>query len=454
MRILISGASGLIGKNFIRRALREGHDLKALVRNPESFKMLPENKIFKWTHEVLVPNEACLDVDAVIHLSGENIADKPWSKEQKKRLVESRIIGTRNLVSSLAKLPSEKRPKVLISGSAIGFYGYEQPGILDEQTKSGSDFLAQLCREWEQEALAAEKLGIRVVLLRTGIVLSREGGALTKMPPLQISDGKSWMSWIHIQDVVRAVLFALQDNSLSGAVNCVAPNPVQNKEFVKQLAQVKGISSFGFVPKPFLNLALGELSKAITSSLKVSPKALLEKEFVFQYPDLHSALKAEFKDTGLFDSFLFKDQFVPLKPEEIFRFFCRAENLEALTPPWLNFKIVSKSSEEINKGTVIDYKLKIHGLPVYWKTLIVDWQKNSFFIDEQKKGPYSKWHHLHTFEQVPGGCLLRDEVTYRVPVAIIGKMLLGGWISKDVSQIFNYRQEKIQALLKSGDLQC
>lgn len=452
MRLLLSGGSGLIGKNLIRLALKEGYQVNAIVRDPEHFKMLPENQIFKWTHQEDVPLEAFKDVGAIVHLSGENIAGKRWSKEQKARLINSRIIGTRNLVKALSKIPSEKRPKVLISGSAIGYYGYERDEELNEKSKSGQDFLANLCRDWENEALAAEKLGIRVVLLRTGIVLSREGGALSKMPPIQVLDGKAWMSWIHIQDMVRAILFALNNESLSGPINCVSTNPVQNKEFVQGLAQAKGIPTFGFIPKVVLSLALGELSNAVTSSLRVQPNLLLTAGFKFQFPRLKEALDYEFKGTNFFDAFLFKDQFVPLKPEEIFHFFSRAENLETLTPPWLNFKIVSKSNNEIEKGSLIDYKLKIHGVPVKWKTLIAEWKKNDFFIDEQLKGPYSKWHHLHTFEPVPGGTLLRDEVTYRVPFAILGNLFIGSWISRDVGQIFKFRQEKIQNLIKAGEL--
>ena len=450
MRILVTGASGLIGKNFIRYALRYGHEVYALVRNPQKFQMLPEDQVFRWNHGDLPPQEAFNGVDAVVHLSGENIAEKSWSKDQKKRITESRLIGTRNIVFALSQLPSNKRPKVLLSGSAIGIYGYSQNGILDENTAPGNDFLANLCSDWEKEAKQAEALGIRVVLARTGIVLSKEGGALSKMSPIQISDGSSWMSWIHIEDMVRAMMHTLKNDSVRGAVNFVAPNPVQNKEFTKELAKVKKIPTFGFVPKSFLDVSLGEVSNVIASSIRIKPKNLLDTGFQFIYSNLQSALEKELLGSHLLDRYLFKDQFVPLKVEEIFHFFSRAENLEILTPPWLNFKIVSKSSEEVRPGTLIEYKLKVHGIPVRWQTLIKDWKKDEFFVDEQLKGPYSKWHHLHTFEKVQGGCLLRDEVTYRVPGSVFGNLLLSKWIEKDVNQIFDYRQKCIRELLQSG----
>jgi len=452
MRILVTGASGLIGKNFIRHSLRLGHDVRALVRSPQNFKMLPEKNIFKWSHENHPPEEAFEFVDAIVHLAGESIAGKSWSNQQKKIIVESRLLGTRNLVEVLSRLPLNKRPKVLLSGSAVGYYGYQREEVLDESASAGQDFLAKLCVDWEQEALKAKKLGLRVVLARTGLVLSKEGGALAEMPPVQISNGKNWMSWIHIEDMVRIIDFAIENENISEAINCVAPKPVQNKDFVKILAHVRRIPFVGRVPRVFLDIALGEMAQVVVSSLRVKAKALETAGFKFLHPDLSLALEHELRGCGPLDSVLFKDQFVPLKPEEVFPFFSRAENLETLTPPWLNFKIVAKSKEQIKKGSLIDYKLNIHGVPVRWRTLISAWKKNELFIDEQLKGPYTKWHHVHTFDTVLGGCLLRDEITYRAPGFIFGKLLLSKWISSDVNKIFSYRQEQIQKLLLSGQL--
>lgn len=452
MRILVSGASGLVGKNFIRHMLRQGHEICALVRHPEAFKLLPEKNVFKWNHQELPPESAFENIDAIFHLAGENIAEKPWSLEQKKLIVESRLLGTENLVAAMGRLPAGKRPKVLVSSSAIGIYGYVREESIDEKSTAGSDFLAQLCTDWEREALLAESLGIRVVLARTGIVLSKEGGALAKMPPVQISSGKNWMSWIHIKDMVRIIEFALKQDSLRGAINCVAPSPVQSKQFVKELAKIQGVPFVPRIPRIFLDLALGEVAQVVLSSLNVQPKVLLDSGFHFLYPQVDLALQEELAQLQPLDSCLFKDQFVSLKPEEVFPFFSRAENLEILTPPWLNFKITSKSTEEISKGSLIKYKLKIHGIPVSWKTLISEWKENELFVDEQLKGPYSKWHHVHAFEPVPGGCLLRDEITYRVPGLIFGKLFLSKWISSDINTIFTYRQKRIEELLKSGKL--
>ena len=451
MRILITGASGLIGKNFILHALRNGHQVRALVRTPEHFRVLPGKDVFAWRHDSVPDAKAFEDVQAIIHLAGEGIADRRWTKARKKALVESRVLGTRNLVQAIERVPADKRPAVLISGSAIGYYGIQRDQPVDEAAEPGTDFLANLCGQWEQEAKRAETLGLRVVLARTGIVLSRQGGALAKMPPIRISDGYSWMSWIHIDDMARALLYAAQTDGLRGPVNFVSPKPVQNREMIQALCLAYGVPNLGFAPRAALALALGELSQALLASVQVKPKALLSNGFNFQHTSLEETIRQELQGQHFLDRLYCKEQFVPLPPERIFPFFSRAENLESLTPPWLNFHIVGKSSEEIRVGTLIDYKLNLHGVPVRWQTRISEWQPNEFFVDEQLKGPYAKWQHRHIFESVEGGCILRDQITYRIPGSIFGGALLSAWISRDVEQIFTYRQKRIQELVDSNE---
>jgi uncharacterized protein (TIGR01777 family) len=452
MRILITGASGLLGKNLIRSSLAAGHEVVALVRNPADLVMLPMENVFSWQELESAPAKVFGGVEAVVHLAGENIADRRWSHKRKQALRNSRILTTRTLVSALKSLPAEQRPATLISGSAIGYYGYEREEILTEGAAPGKDFLAQLCREWEQEAQPAEALGIRVVYARTGIVLSREGGALPQMPPIQVSHGRNVLSWIHVEDWVRAIHFVLRERKVQGPVNFVAPGPVQNRDFVRELAKVFGIPTFGFVPKLLLQVILGELAQAILSSQRVAPTVLQDCGFHFEFPDLASALKRELGGRSVLDQFFIRDQFVARAPAEVFPFFTKAENLETLTPPWLNFRIIRKSTPEIQQGTLIDYRLKIHGVPVGWRTLISQWHPGKNFVDEQLRGPYSKWHHLHTFTSVTGGVLLGDEVTYRVPGWLPGKLLLSRWIRGDITQIFAYRQKRILELEATSHL--
>lgn len=452
MRFLITGATGLIGRNLIRRLLHDQHEVIALTRHPHRFKMLPPQNLFSWNDEQEPPLAALEGVDVVINLAGEGIADERWTAERKRRLKQSRIMGTHHIVSALQRMTKTNRPKILISGSAIGFYGDRREEALTEKSTRGSGFLADLCFNWEAEALKAESLDMRVVLLRTGVVLSKEGGALAKMPPVVIGNGQDWLSWIHIEDVVRFILFAAEKD-ISGPFNLVAPKPVRNKKFIQTLAKARKYPTSLYTPKVFPQLALGDMSEAVLSSLDVLPSHALEAGFKFTHPDLAHAMEDLFKSDSYLDRYVFKDQFVPLAPNSIFKFFSQAENLEALNPPWLNFKILKKSSSELEKGSMIDYQLKIRGAPMRWRTLISDWEPGVRFADEQLHGPYKRWHHVHSFVPVPGGTLLRDEITYRLPGGFLGNMVLKNWVNKDVGSIFQFRQEKIAELVESGQLQ-
>jgi ligand-binding SRPBCC domain-containing protein len=183
----------------------------------------------------------------------------------------------------------------------------------------------------------------------------------------------------------------------------------------------------------------------------VQPLKALQLGFRFRFENLREALEDLLGPVKFTDNFLLSRQFIPLPRETVFSFFSKAENLEILTPPWLKFKIMNQSTPEIRKGTLINYKLRIHGAPVRWRTLIGEWKPNESFVDTQLKGPYKKWYHVHRFENVPGGTLITDDVTYEIPGWIFGKLILP-WIKRGVSTIFAYRQEMIQKLVAKGQL--
>ncbi len=450
MRILVTGATGLIGRNLIYRLLIHGHEVLALARSPQRLTELPEQNIYSWSDDKTPPPEALSDCDAVIHLAGEGIVDKRWTNERKKRLRDSRIFGTTNLISAIANLPEPKRPKVLISGSAIGIYG-SSTETKTEDSKPGKGFLADLCVEWENEALKANTLGVRTVLLRTGLVLSNQGGLLKKSAPVVLGSGNQWMSWVHIEDMISFIEFGLRNPKLSGAYNIVAPNPVTNREFSKLLSRSMGLPVLGKAPTSLLKLVLGEASEAVLADQKVIPKKTISTGFRFKYENLESALSDLIGRKSILDNAFRARQFIPLAKDKVFPFFAKAENLETLTPPWLNFHIYKKSTPEIQKGSLIDYKLKIHGVTVKWKTLISEWVPGFKFVDDQLKGPYKKWHHVHTFDSVNGGTLISDEVTFQPPGHIFGKLLLP-IIRRDVNEIFKFRQEKIRELERKGEI--
>lgn len=289
-RFLVTGGSGLIGQALILRLLQEGHSVKALARTPKKLTFLPQEQVFRWTHQEEPSLQALQDVDVIIHLAGEGIADCRWSQQRKKNLYDSRVLGTQNLVRALNQMPQDdRRPKVFISGSAIGIYGSQGHQELVETSSAGSDFLAQLCVRWEQEALGAKEC--RVVLLRTSMVLDRRGGALAKMPPAILGRGQAWMSWIHLQDIVELLLWMASTDSVSGAYNAASPEPVQNKNFMKALAKVKGLPLPLWTPEWVLKLVLGEMSSVVLASQRVRPQKALEQGFKFKYPRLEEALQ-------------------------------------------------------------------------------------------------------------------------------------------------------------------
>lgn len=297
MRILISGSTGLIGRRLVEELQREGHAVVRLVRRSSP---APEDKVV-WSPETGRIESGSLDgLDAVIHLAGEGIASGRWTSERKKRIRDSRVVGTRHLAEALAKLPSP--PRVLVSSSAIGYYGDRGDVLLDESQPPGADFLAEVCQAWEAAAQPAALAGIRVAQLRTGLVLDGKGGALAriKIPFLlgvggRLGDGRQYMSWISLDDVVGAFLHILKTPSLSGPVNGVAPSPVTNAEFTASLGRSLHRPTIFPLPKFAGRLLMGEMAEALLfSSQRVTPQRLLASGYRFRHPDLDSALRAAF----------------------------------------------------------------------------------------------------------------------------------------------------------------
>lgn len=297
MKILITGATGLIGSRLCQLLTDEGHAVIALSRSPKRAEGLAAREIHAWEPEAgPPPAQALIGVEAVVHLAGEPIAAQRWSDEQKKRIRNSRIISTRNLVNALRS--AEVKPRVLVSSSAIGFYGDRGDEPLIESSPSGSGFMSEVCASWEDEAKRAGHFGVRVVLVRTGVVLSGEGGALKKMlPPFKLGvggplgSGKQWFPWIHIEDIVGIFHSAILSSSMIGVVNGTAPEPVTNSEFTKQLGRVLHRPTFLPVPEFALRALMGEMADVLLGSQRVIPKAMLDAGYKFQYPLLAPALE-------------------------------------------------------------------------------------------------------------------------------------------------------------------
>jgi ligand-binding SRPBCC domain-containing protein len=263
----------------------------------------------------------------------------------------------------------------------------------------------------------------------------------------RLSSGNQWMSWIDIRDLVSIYLRAIEDTTFQGAYNAVAPEPVTNHIFTTNLAKHLKVSVLFPVPKFALDLAMGEMARILLSSQRIKPDRLESQEFRFQFRELDHAFKdlfawKESRHDRLFQS----SQWVPQPRKVVFPFFSEIKNLEILTPDFLNFHVLKKSTEQIQSGTEIDYRLNIHGVAVKWRSKILDWHPGSQFRDIQLKGPYKKWDHTHTFEDLAEGTLLKDKVIYRMPLGVFGDNLLSPIITKDIKSIFGFRKEKIRTL--------
>ncbi len=295
MQVTLTGGTGFIGRALARRLLEQGHALHLLARRPPEQAGL-RAAFSVWHAEAGEPPLESLErAEAVVHLAGEPVAQR-WSEAAKERIRTSRVEGTRRLVGALARL--ERPPGVLISASAIGIYGSRGDEWLTETSPPGGGFLAEVVRQWEREAQAAEALGVRVVRLRIGVVLSREGGALARMLPAfraglggRLGSGSQWMSWIHLEDLLELILFALRAPQLRGPVNAVAPNPVTNAEFTRALAAALRRPAIWRVPGFLLRALLGEMASVLLDSQRVRSEAARAAGFCFRRPELAEALR-------------------------------------------------------------------------------------------------------------------------------------------------------------------
>lgn len=294
MRVAITGSHGLIGTALIERLRAEQHDVVRLVRRAA----VDANEV-TWDPDAGTIDAAALEgVDAAVHLAGEGVADKRWSPAQKQRILDSRVRGTETLAGALASL--NRKPAVLVSGSAIGYYGERGDEVLTESATKGGGFLSDVVVAWEGATRAASDAGIRVVNIRTGIVLAKKGGALKRQLPLfklgvggKLASGRQWSSWISIDDEVGAILHALTTETLHGPVNLTAPNPVTNRDFTRALGRAVHRPAFLPVPGFALNIVLGgELAGDILASARVMPEKLLQSGYQFIHPTIDEAFDA------------------------------------------------------------------------------------------------------------------------------------------------------------------
>lgn len=303
MKVTITGATGLIGTRVISELKERGDEVTVLSRDPARAREALGVEGVRWDPmEGPAPAEALAGRDAVVHLAGEPV-DQRWNAESKRRIDASRETGTRNLVEGLRA--AEPRPGVLVSASAVGYYGPHGDELIDESTPPSEDFLGKVTQHWEAEARAAEELGMRVVLMRTGIVLDGEGGALKSMlPPFKlgvggpIAGGRHYIPWIHAADVAGMYLAALDEEGWSGPVNVTAPEPVTNKAFSKALGRALHRPAVAPVPTLALKALYGEMSEILVTGMRAVPVRAQQLGYPFRHPDLDEALRSALDGGG------------------------------------------------------------------------------------------------------------------------------------------------------------
>ena len=299
MRIIITGGTGLIGRPLCAALAADGHDVTVLTRNPDKIKDMPAGvKLAAWDGQTAQGWGQLVDgADAVVNLAGENLSGGRWTKEVKQKIRQSRTQAGKAVMEAISA--AAVKPKVLVQSSAVGYYGTatgDKP--VTEADPAGNDFLAKVCFDWEHSTAAASRLGVRRPVLRTGVVLANEGGAFPKLLlPFKLfaggplGSGKQWLPWIHLEDEVRAIQFALTNEEADGPLNLAAPNPATNSEIAKKLGEIMGRPSFVPAPGFALQAVLGEMSVLVLEGQRAVPAKLQALGFQFKYPTLEPALR-------------------------------------------------------------------------------------------------------------------------------------------------------------------
>lgn len=471
MRILVTGVTGLVGRALALRLARDGHEVMGWVRDVDAARAVLGGGV------TLVPTsggDAALDeaigrADAVVNLAGAPVARR-WTKSHVRALEDSRVGVTGRLVEAMRR--AKRRPSVLVSASAVGYYGDRGEETLTEDASPGTDFLARLCVRWEDAAREAEALGVRVVLLRIGIVLDGEGGVIAAMRPAfalglgaTLGAGDQRVPFIHRCDLVELVVAALGSRRYVGPINAVAPTPTTNRALTRALGRALGRPAGLRVPAFALRLGLGRAADVVLHGRAAVPRRALELGFRFRFPDLDEAVRdvvdggrsgvtlGPARDRDLPGGeyvarrrprYLLEQRTLIAAPRsEVFDFFRRAENLGPMTPPTLAFEILTPSPIEMHEGREIAYRIRLGPAPMRWLTRIGAWEPDARFVDLQLRGPYRAWYHEHRFEARGDATLMIDRVWYAPPLGPLGRIAQVFMVGPMLRRIFGHRRVAI-----------
>ena len=464
MRIFVTGATGFVGRALIPLLQRAGHDVIVWTRSASRARgVLGADVDVHASNQPFASLVSLLSrCDAVVNLAGEPIIAGRWTPARRAAIEASRVERTDDLVRAIAA--ASPRPRVLVSASAVGYYGDRGSELLTERSSPGRDYLAEVCRRWEAAANAAESHGVRVVCLRIGVVLGRDGGALARMlPPFlvgaggPIGTGRQYFPWIHLRDLVRVIATAIADGRYRGAINAVSPEPVTNRDFASALGRVLRRPSLVPVPALVLRVVFGEAAIVLLASQRVRPETLSALGFEYEFPALDAALDACVNgiavtigpadanaEPGRRARYVLRAESIVDAPlDDAFAFFSKAENLGLLTPSAMRFAI-DGAAPPIHEGAEIRYRLRVGPIPIAWTTRIVRWEPGRRFVDRQESGPYAFWWHEHAFRAEADRTRMEDRVYYTPPFGILGRLANRLFIVPSLRRIFQYRGDVIR----------
>jgi uncharacterized protein len=469
----MTGATGFVGRALSLRLLGLGHQLIAWVRDEARARDLlgPDVELASANSQI---GRQVARADAVINLAGEPIFDGRWTNSRKRAIRDSRLKLTREIANAIAQSTGD--PKVLISASAVGYYGDRGDENVNDDTPAGTGFLATLCRDWESAALEAETSGTRVFIPRIGIVLGAGGGALLKMVlPFRfgaggpIGTGRQYIPWIHIDDLVGIIVAALTDERLHGPLLATAPNPVTSREFATAIGATLRRPSLLPVPGFALRIVLGEAASALQTGQRVFPQRLEQVGFEWRYRHIEAALADILNDndpeitafdetaskpppgcgskylaSGKPTSVLSQRTLVYAPIEKVFQFFFKPQNLGVMMPSSMQFRILSEVPDEMREGLQIEYAIKLGPLRLRWRTRIKEWQPPGLFAYSQESGPYRCWWHQHRFQPDGDRTLMEDRVYYAPPLGLAGTLINSVFVAPALRRIFSYRKQAMR----------
>ncbi|MDB2447265.1 TIGR01777 family oxidoreductase [bacterium] len=449
-KILLLGGTGFIGNRVGLHLVSLGYEIVVLTREIKTNGELsfPCTQIY-WDYQSPIQDSVGSDYKAAINLAGETVAKGRWDKKKKSAILNSRIKAT----TFATQFSNSKKIPKLIQASAVGYYGDTGNDSVEETSVPGTDFLADVCQAWEKP-LEHLNESTKSTVMRFGLVLGLEGGAFLEMllpysmgVGAKLGAGKNYCPWIHVDDVSKFIEKSLDSTSYEGVFNLVAPELITYERLHNELTKRLGGFSFARVPASLIKLMLGEKSSLFTTNQKVSSKNLSKAGFDFNYKSIDEALNSLIGENSKGLYFIKSTQWVQSDLASTWDFFLKGDSLHKITPPNIKLESQSKSTNEIEKGTLINYRLKIRGFPLNWKTLIEDLIPLKSFKDVQLKGPYKLWHHEHRFSELANGTLIEDLVKFKVPFGSFGRLISLGIVKHDVNKIFAFRRKIVEQTL-------